>query len=257
MRKFECMDCGKSFSFDDKEQAKCPHCGSDNVDYATIHIPYKRIGIVLCVFMVGVLIFKLSGLFQYENNVDADNPGPYVHPTDSPSISEPDPVDPEIVHLLRPTIKGIDKMELDDDGNYNVAIKIEHAPEKGYNVILIDVKTDKVVAKSDNGNFKGVPYSKSEGKYYAQIVKASSEEALSERTEITGFIEVKSISKKLSVNELQDLISKQDPSLLGHDNEYLSPIYQIRYENLPKNYEAPDNLADVFEMLDGKCVWHR
>ena len=260
VRKFECMDCGKSFSFDDKEQAKCPHCGSDNVDYATIHIPYKRIGIIAIVLLVVFLLVKIDFgaiLPSFSSSDEETVQMADSIPSDVEESRTREELENEIADLgieVPPTIKGIDKMELDDDGNYNVAIKIEHAPEKGYNVVLIDVKTDKVVAKSDNGNFKGVPYSKHEGKYYAQIVKASSDEALSERTEITGFIEVKSISKKLSVNELQDLISKQDPSLLGHDNEYLSPIYQIKYENLPKNYEAPDNLADVFEMLDME-VW--
>lgn len=262
IRKFECKDCGSKFSLEEDEQVKCPQCGSDNVDYASIHVPYKSIGIAICVVLAVILLLMVdySSIFSSFFSSDKEE----VEKNDSiPSSSIDESVTQEELNreiqdlgiTVPPTIKGIDKMELDDDGNYNVVVKIEHAPEKGYSVQISDIKTNKVVAKSDNGVFKGVPSSKNDGKYFAQIVNASTNEALSEQTEITGFVEIKSISKKLSISELQNLINKQDPSLLGHDNEYLSPVYKIKYASLPKGSDyAPDNLADVFEMLD-MDVW--
>lgn len=259
IRKFECKDCGKRFSFEENEQVKCPHCSSDNVDYDSIHIPYKYIAIALCVVLVGILISRIdfgslsSSITSNEGNEtelpESTSENNYVEDNKNQEV-----LNEEIKSLgieIPPTIKSLEKMELDDEGNYNVVIRIEHAPEKGYCVQILDVKTNKVVAKSSNCEFKGVPFSKNDGKYYAQIVNESTNEPLSEKTEITGFVEVKSISKKLSVAELQNLINKQDQSLLGHDNEYLSPVCKIKYASLPKNTDyAPDNLADVFEMLD-------
>lgn len=259
IRKFECKDCGKRFSFEEKEQVKCPHCGSDNVDYDSIHIPYKYIAVALCVVLLGFLISRidfgsLSSSITSNEEKETELPESTSENNYHEEVKDQEVLNEEIKSLgieIPPTIKSLEKMELDDDGNYNVVVKIEHAPEKGYCVQILDVKTNEVVAKSSNCEFKGVPFSKNDGKYYAQIFNESTNEPLSEKTEITGFVEVKSISKKLSVAELQNLINKQDQSLLGHDNEYLSPVCKIKYASLPKGTDdAPDNLADVFEMLD-------
>lgn len=253
IRKFECKNCGAKFSLEEKGQVKCPQCCSDNVDYATVYIPYKYICIAVCAVIVVLLLSKidynsvLSVIYSHEkdttekkNNIP-DNDGVYS--------SNQEALENEIRTLgidIPPTIKGISKMELDDDGNYNVTVEIEHAPEEGFCVQISDVKTGKVVANSSNGTFKGVPFSSNDGKYYAKIVNASTNKALSEQTEITGFVEYHPISKKLSKLELQDLINRKDPSLLGHDNKYLSPVYKISYENLLPDDLKPDNLGDIF-----------
>lgn len=262
MRKFECKNCGKSFSIDEKGQVKCPHCGSDNVDYASIHIPYKYIGTFIFVVLAIFLLTRIdySSLFKHSEDVtEAEHSDPttgFESGGEENEVSQEE-LNKELKELgvaIKPTIGGVSDMKVDDDGNYNYIIKINHAPKEGFYVVISDIKTNEVVAKSKDGTFKGVPFSKNEGKYLAQIVDASSNEALSEPTVIIGFVEVKSISKKLSAKELQDLINKQDPSLHGHDNEYLSPVYKIKYENLPKGSEKPDNLSDVIEMLNME-VW--
>lgn len=261
MQNFECKDCGKKFSSDDKELVKCPHCGSDNVEYASVHVPYKKLAIVSLLLLTIILLVKIDFKTVWPSDESiAEATGHTIVDTMS-NCDEENVTSEELVQEIKelgidvlPTIKGVERIELDADGNYNVTIKIEHTPKNGYTVIITDWETGSVVAKSKNGTFKGVPFSRNSGKYYAQIQDASTEEALCEPTEITGFVEVKNISQKLSVSELQELINKQDPSLLGHDNEYLSPVYQLMYENLPKDYEAPDNLSDVFEMLNME-VW--
>ena len=249
-KKFECRSCGKSFSAEEKGHVTCPHCGSDNVDYARIHIPYKYIGISTCVVLAILLLFKLniSSIFPSKNieKIDEDT-SVVIQNTDTINIEVINQEIEELGITIPPTIKGVDKIERNDDGKYNVVVKVEHAPEKGYAVVISDIKTNKEIAKSKDGSFNGIPFSSNDGKYYAQVV-TSSGEALSEKTEITGFLEVKDISHKLSVRELQDLINKQDKSLLGHDNEYLSPVYQIKYAELPPGTESvPDNFGDVFE----------
>lgn len=251
-RKFECKDCHHKFAADDKNIVKCPHCGSDNVDFASIHIPYKLIGITILIVLVIILLTQIDykSIFSH-----SEEHGEEV--TDTAQVQE-DIIQEELNHeiqklgiIIPPTIEGVSKMELDENCNYNVTIKIGHAPEGGYSVHITDVKTNQVIAESNNGIFKGIPFSKNGGKYYAQIVSSSTNEALSEKTEITGFVEVKPIPRALTKAELQELINKQDKSLLGHDNEYLSPVYQIKYKDLPKDLDyLPDNLADVFEMLD-------
>ena len=258
-KKFECRSCGKSFSAEEKGQVTCPHCGSDNVDYARIHIPYKYIGISACVVLFVFLLFKIDfpSILTPKSTEGGEIADTSVVNQDIGESENIEELNKEINSLgitIQPTIKGVEKIELNNEGNYNVVIKVEHAPEKGYAVVISDIETNKEIAKSKDGSFKGVPFSSNNGRYHAQVVNASSGEALSEKTEITGFSEVKNISHKLSVNELQDLINKQDKSLLGHDNEYLSPVYQIKYVELPPRTEyVPDNLGDVFEMLDMKA----
>lgn len=252
IRKFECKECGSKFSSEDNGQVICPHCSSDNVDYATLHIPYKYISIVICAIFAVILLLNIdySSLFSQKDGEDEADTIRIVS-EDGPTQEQLDNELIEKIGSIPPTIAGVSNMEVDKDGNYNFVVNVSHAPKKGYSVVISDLKTGEIIAKSSNGVFNGISFSKNEGRYYAQIVKASTDEALSEKTEITGFVEVKNISQKLSVNELQDLINKKDPSLLGYDNEYLSPVYKIKYASLPNGSDyAPDNLADVFEMLD-------
>lgn len=258
MRKFECKDCGKIFSSEEKGQVKCPHCGSDNVDYASIHIPYKYIGLFIFIVFAIVLLNKIDycSLLKHDKNVTetefSDTTTGFENGGNETEVSQEE-LNNELEGLgvtIKPTIGGVSNINVDDKCNYSFIINICNAPKDGFYVVISDIKTNEEVAKSKDGVFKDVPFSKNEGKYYAHIVNASSNEALSEHTEITGLVEVKNISKKLSKMELQDLINKQDPSLRGHDNEFLSPVYKLKYENLPKDYEAPDNLSDVIEMLN-------
>lgn len=251
-RKFECKDCGHIFTSDDNSEVRCPQCGSDNVDYSHIHFPYKYFGYAIC-FLIAIyalLNIDYGSLFS-RDDIAQGEADTIVADIINPSI---DSLKRELEDLgikIPPTIKGIDKIELNDDGSYNVNIRIDNPPEKDYVIVLTDVKTNQVVAKSKDGRFTDVPFSPNEGKYDAQIVSASTNEVLSEKTEITGFAKVEPISAGLSKSELQALINAQDPTLLGHDNKYLSPVYKIKYINLPKDAEfVPDNLSDVFEMLD-------
>lgn len=255
IRKFECKECGNRFSSDDKGQVICPTCGSDNVDYATVHVPYKYISLILCVSLCVAFLFwaDFNSLFPDKIDINPiDTPTVKADTTNATDETSQAELDTELQGLnitIPPTIKGVEKIKIDDDGNYSFIVKTGHAPEKGYCVQILDVKTNEVIAKSDNGEFKNIPYSKNNGRYYAWIVNASTNESLSEKTEITGFVKVESISKKLSIAELQDLIDRQDSSLKGHDNEYLSPVCKIKYTNLSKDSYAPVDFGEVYEMF--------
>ena len=254
MRKFECKKCGKKFSSEEETNVECPYCGSDNVDYASFRVPYKFIGVLVSVIIVVFLCLQVdwNALFTQENT-ESEMKEILVVKEDSVQ-EELDKEIEEMGIVIPPSIEGISNMELDDNNHYNCIVVIRHAEDikKDYCVLISDQKTNKVVAKSKDGVFKGVPYSDNEGKYYAYIADASSETPISEKTEITGFKKVELISHKLSVEQLQKLINNQDSSLLGTDNKYISPICQLKYTNFPKGagYDAPDNLSDVFELID-------
>jgi len=249
IRKFKCKDCGTSFSSEENGQVRCPNCGSDNVDYDKMHIPYKYIGIAICIVLMMLLLSKINGPTPPNPDDNNDNDTTVV---DDPKKKKTEQEIEDLGIKIPPTIKGVENLEVDDSGNYNFLVKIDHAPESNYCVVITDKVTNEVIAKSENGVFTNVPYSKNDGKYDACIVNSSSDSPLSEKTEITGFVKIESISNRLSKMELQDLINKQDPSLLGHDNKFISPVCKIKYSNFPKGaeYDAPDNLGDVFELLE-------
>lgn len=249
-RKFECKNCGKSFSVEERGQVNCPHCGSDNVDYASIHIPYKLIGIIALLALTTIILLKIDYSNMFSEDLRQEKKSDNADSTVVDNLETIEEME-EMGITFPPIIIGTDKMELDDNGNYNVVVKLEHVPKNDYSVVISDIRTNKEVVRSNDGIFKGVPYSENDGKYYAQIVSISADTALSERTEITGFVKIENISHAMTARELQDLINKQDPTLLGHDNKYLSPVCQIKYEKSIQGIDyLPDNLADVFEMLN-------
>ena len=82
IRKFECKNCHKVFQADDQNLVICPECHSDNVEYYSIHIPYKKIIAVIAALTatgIGIFYFLNKNSHISSNNDDND-----ISPVDSP-----------------------------------------------------------------------------------------------------------------------------------------------------------------------------
>lgn len=149
----------------------------------------------------------------------------------------------------------IEITELNFEGEgYSFDLKAKYLKTSNIYFAVLDPYNDKkVIAQSEDGHFKDVPYSKADGSIYTiAVFDAKADTILCRKDEVTGFIKQKSVSKKMTVAELQAKIDKRDQSLMGvGENDYLAPDYTLTFVGLPKDApNKPDNLYEVFEKLD-------
>ena len=250
-QKFECKDCKKRFEADDSSAVICPYCQSDNVEYAQFHIPskvWKILGVVaLLVGMFCVVYFiNWGSLFQKnESGFDIDSIDSVDVRNDSIYMAE--------TGLELPPEVEIDELCFEGNG-YSFNMKAKYLITSNIYFAVLDPYNDKkIIAKSNDGHFIDVPYSHADGSIYTiAVFDAKADTILCKKAEVTGFIKQKSVSKKMTVAELQVKIDKRDQSLMGvGENDYLSPDYTLTFVGLPKDApNKPQNLYDVFEKLD-------
>lgn len=251
IKKFECKNCKTRFEADDANIVTCPYCQSDNVEYATFHVPSKVWKIVgVFVLFIGVI----GGLFlvDWSNLFKSTRKEQSTDSIDSISVVTDSVYLAETGLELPPEIE-IGELAFDGDG-YSFATNVKNLEITNIYYAVLDPYNEKnVVAKSDDGKFKNVPYSKADGSIYTiAVFDAKNDTILCKKPEVTGFIKQKSVSTKMSVAELQAKIDKRDQSLMGvGENDYLSPDYTLTFVGLPKDApNKPKNLYDVFEKLD-------
>lgn len=246
-KKFECWTCGKVFIADDSNEVSCPHCNSDNVEYASFHLPYwTKWGIAIVSIVIGIIL----ALPLVNNHTQAPTPSPDHIIGDNPM---PD-IGDTIPGIKNPsTIRVVTDIVPDADGKYSFEAVVDNPPTCKYYFTLTNIETDNIVHKSDDGKFSGVPYSTFEGgSYNIQIVDKSKDTLLCVPQSISGFVKMEKIEKKMTPNELQSLILKRDESLLGvGENKYLSPVCKLHFEGLPTDEpNIPTDLAAVLAKMD-------
>lgn len=248
IKKFKCNECKHRFDADDGDIVECPHCHSDNVEYSSFHIPsnvWKIVGgIIIIVGIVCTVLVNRDRISQKGRN-------------DVPT-SESDSTGIDSIYIaqtgacLPPEIE-VGALDFKDNG-YTFEVKVKNLDAQQIYFVVLDPYNDNiVVAKSGTGHFEGVPYSKADGGIYTLAAfDAKTDTILCRKEEITGFIRQKSVSKKMIVQELQEKIDKQDPSLMGvGENDYISPDYTLAFVGLSKNViNKPENLYDVFEKIE-------
>ena len=262
VRKFKCWDCLNTFQADDQNRVKCPHCQSDNVDFYSLHFPYKKIFLGIAVFAVlGLGIYLI--LQKITNNNRANNDVAVIIDGEIDTIPQQITKEAENAYMnetglkLTPSITPIGKKTLNDDDNtYSFKVAIENPPSTSFKIVLADKITGKTVAESMDGSFTGVPPSKADGGFYQiQIVDAKTDSVLYTQP-MDGFLPVQKVDHKLTVSQLQQLLDAEDETLIGDgENPYLAPGYTITYKGLSNDDPHPTNLADVIEKVYDMNVW--
>lgn len=254
IRKFECWECHKKFEADDQKWVECPHCHSDNVDYLTSHFKsrYIILAVILIPIVYGALyIKKMFDKQEKGSSIELVSSDDLESSNDSTGIVDEKTLEEfvEIGGQLIATIKGEieDERSIDEEGNYNCTIDFSNVPTSDFIIVILDHENGNVIQESRDGHFKSIPYSKHDGKYYVQI-RTLSGDSLSTKTEIAGYVKVEKISNKMTNEELQKLINNQDPSLLGTDNKYISPICRIMFKDTEG--VLPEDLSAVLEYLE-------
>ncbi len=247
-RKFECWNCHKQFDADNSEWVTCPHCKSDNVEYASWHFPpWMKCGIIAAVVGVVVIyvILQIDLNFQKsETVVDAsDSTAVEEFVVDTTYISE--------TGLEIPASIIVGDLTFEDEG-YEFSAKVKNPPPIKYYYVVRQAFGEKIIARSDDGKFSSIPCSEDEGGSYRVQILSSANDSICASLDVPGFIKQRKVSKKMSAAELQKKISVRDPSLMGiGENDYLSPDCKLKFIGLSNSAtNVPQLIADVFEKLD-------
>jgi len=249
-RKFECWNCKSHFEADDSEWVECPHCHSDNVEYASYHMPSWVKWTVPAVIIVAATGFGISRIDWNSRNVHDD-----IDTNDSLAVQAyvRDTLFTSETGLDIPASIIVGELVFDEDG-YSFEAGVKNPPSGEFHFVLLEAFEDKVVAKSEDGKFSAIPFSKAEGGSYRIQIRAEGSDSICATSDVPGFIKQMKVSKKMSIAELQAKISKRDESLLGiGENAYLAPDCQLKFTGLARDaINIPQVLSEVFEKLNNE-----
>lgn len=244
-RKFECRNCKKTFVADDQGVVVCPHCQSDNVEFASSKITKHVKFAIIFLIIAGLLGLSIMQISKCSGNASGER-------TDSDSVivdtTGQMPVLPPLEGQL-PILSMRPEVPVFENDGYSFSIVVEYPPTEAYKFVVLEAFEEKVVAESSNGKFSAVPYSKDEGGVYrVKLMSADGLRDLSDPMPIIGFIKQQRVAKKMTVQELQHLLDTGDDSLLGvGENDYLAPELKIKYNNLPKDViNVPKTMGELY-----------
>ncbi len=249
IRRFECKECKTRFEADDKDDVRCPHCQSDNVDFAKFTISPRVWKIVGGVIIVLAVVFALTQINwgNLTKNDAADIEDGLDPAEDTTEVVIVEGLD------IPPTIE-TGNLKFEDNG-YTFKVVVKNRPLGNTFIGIVNPLDKKIVAKSEDGEFKGVPYSQADGAFYT-IALMNAADSILASIDKPGFIKQAHVATKMTVGELQKKMNSRDESLLGvGENDYLAPDYKLKFIGLPSDaINIPKILSEVFEKVDME-VW--
>lgn len=246
LKKFECKECKTRFEADDAHSVVCPHCQSDNVDYAHFHISAKVWKIITgCVFG-GLIVWGIVSPPRFScSRPDGSGSDSTDSTIDTPTVDTPIYIGFPILNIGEP---------VEDEGYYTVEVAVENpGVAKIYYAILDPYDNSHIIAKDDKGHFTKIPSSKADGGVYDIAVFDAKEDTIICKIDKPGFIPIVSPpSDRMSKEDLQDSIDARALSLMGKgENNYLASDYTLKFVGLSKDaVNVPTILAEVFEKLN-------
>lgn len=259
-RKFECWQCHNRFEADDQGHVECPHCHSDNVEYAHFHLPkgtWKWMtGILICGCTIWLLsLINWSVFFK-------NTPAPQIVEQSKKETTITEKIDTIITEELkdaglkpRPDVI-IDGKPIYENGGYTFSVNVKNAPPRGtYYVVALDhFDPSKVIARSDDGHFTQLPPSKAEGgSYDFAVCSKQNDSLLCEPIPRTGFLPVEVVTERKSKEWLQKLIDTNDDLLCGSGStKYIAPDHNVNIKGA--DVVEPMKLSDVAANV-GDGLW--
>lgn len=228
IQKFECWNCKCQFSADDKEWVECPHCHSDNVEYSTFHTPKW---VFYAVPATAILCAASYCAFDYLSHREVKQEIQLSGDTETESfVQEANQEYLEDGNTIEPSISIGEIVYNDDDNTYTCRFDVAYPPQKPWNIIIMSYYGDKEIAKSEDGVFKDLPYSKDDGFYRVKLVDASTGELLCEERDFPDFGKQINIKKPWTAADLQKAINSKT-SLV--DNPYIDSHHEVIVVNKP------------------------
>ena len=247
IKNFECWDCQCRFEADDKSFVTCPKCKSENVEYASFHMPRWVLWLAgVCVLSIILLLILINIDFNafFHNKGEQTNQEQLVTDSVQQEIKAvtDDPSDEPIMEVSDPEYNG---------KNYSVNVSVRNIPNgiKYYYARLDHFDNTVVLQRSDNGHFTDIPYCSDDGfSYDFAVYESNTDTLLCEPIVKSGFIKQIEVVK-MSAEDLQSLIDKQDNSLLGEgENSSIAPNCHLSFTGI-KEKGLPTIFSEVFERL--------
>lgn len=250
-KEFECWACKHRFEAEDNLDVFCPECGSDNVEYTTLHFPIWLwkvvIAIVILVLSVRLVLWVCTLIPESKSSVSDMSERKQI-------IVQDDSLAQELGFDIPPILRVINKPTPDDVGNYAFEVTVDHAPSCQHYYVLMNKLINQEVARSHDGKFSEVPGSQSEGGSYDLQLRAEQGDSVLATLDLPGFVIIEKVDNRMSPADLQELINSQDESLKGvGENKYLAPICELHFEGLSKKtINIPTDMAAVLFKLENK-----
>ncbi len=209
-------------------------------------------GISLCLLIPSVLT-GCKEEKQAEANSDGviDDSTILLNDSDTLHLDTEVPLEMSFTSIPEPTFS---------DGKYSIQVHVDNVPAgaKVTYQICEPFGDKKVIASSEDGNFTELPYSEHEGTYaVVAIAQKDGKQVAKAEDVIIGFIKQEAVKRKMTVQELQKMVDKQDESLLGAgENAYLAPNVKLSFKGLDSDDAEPELMGDVLNNLKMR-VWSK
>lgn len=251
-RKFECWNCKKTFQADDKGAVECPHCHSDNVDYATFRVPRQVFVIVAAFVLIIIAVIGVKYILPNNDVKKEEKTEKKEDPNDSINNAYAE----EFGVLIEPSLS-IPEIEYNEDDNtYNCRVKVDDPPQQPWKIVIKSYYDEKFVAESDNGEFEHLPYSKEDGYYKFFLVSQSTNESLCEERIFPYFPLQSRVKKPWTAAELEQALKGKESIV---ENPHIAPQHTIDIVNKhPKDTDPPATFREVQnlrKMIDGLQVF--
>lgn len=253
---FKCWACGHHFEADTSENIFCPQCKSDNVSPVSKGLPKKLLWVIIGILVVVALAFIICRFGGSYGPVEAQIDSLEVDTTDVELTQEElqDFIDDTGLNIPR-EVK-LDKVPTFEGDGYSVKVRLANAEGlSNYYFRICEKYSDKVVAKSNDGSFSGVPYSSADGGCYRIQVVSNGRDSILAELDVMEFVRQIKVDSQMTKETLQEMINTRDESLLGAgENDYLAPDYKISFTGLSADARKPKLFSEVFEKLDNG-IW--
>lgn len=245
MKKFKCLNCGKTFEAEENSYVSCPSCQSDNVK--PVGRSWTTPAILALVFLVACGIgYGVTTLLQPSNIGEKDSLSiqqnePYSELNDS--VSDPNPPGPIVALIIKNTAPVLDKSKK----SYSFNVEVQNVPEGSTPLFVLTEPFDsaKVVAQNNDGHFKQIKASRNNGAYQL-YVSAKGAETITQT--ITGFDEIKQENvKKMSAAELESLLLNSPYSVMDHPQ--INSKCSIKCTNLKSGDPRPESLTAITQRI--------
>ena len=147
----------------------------------------------------------------------------------------------------------------EDDGTYSLKVSLASAPQGAkFHFQLVTPFDNKVVAQNDNGVFEKIPASPDKEAWsYKVIATAEKDGKIIAKAEnmAPGFIKQEKVDKRMTTAQLQAMVNKRDPDLMGMgESKYVAPDLKLQFKGLNSEDIKPQIMQEVFDKLDFE-VW--
>ena len=244
MKKFKCLNCGKTFEAEENSYVSCPSCQSDNVK------PVGRswvtpILLTLVFLVAGGIGYKVTTLLQPSNIGEKDSLSIQQNESYSElndSVSAPNPPGPIVALIIKNTAPVLDKSKK----SYSFNVEVQNVPEGSTPLFVLTEPFDsaKVVAQNNDGHFKQIKPQGSNGAYQL-YVSAKGAETITQT--ITGFDEIKPVVKRMSAAELESLLLNNPYSVMEHPQ--INNKCSIKCSNLKSGDPRPESLTAITQRI--------